>query len=110
MGSLKPEAREWGQREVAKLKGRPQKQLLVEGAHDTGLGHRSGLAGGRFLSAAEEITGVEREPGATLALDRTWRLTLWTHEACPPLSQGTWAEMPRGRHAHPGLAVHVGLL
>lgn len=30
----------WGQREVAKLKGRPQKQLLVEGA--TGLWHRPG--------------------------------------------------------------------
>lgn len=27
---------------MAKLKGRPQKQLLVEGAHDTRLGHRSG--------------------------------------------------------------------
>ena len=47
----------WGQGEVAKLKGRPQKQLLVEGAHDTGLGHRSGegaemrLAGSRWRGA-----------------------------------------------------------
>lgn len=47
----------WGQREVAKLKGRPQKQLLVEGAHDTGLGHRSGegaevrLSGSRWRGA-----------------------------------------------------------
>ena len=40
----------WGWREVAKLKGRPQKAPVSRGTHDTGLGNRSG--GGAEVSEA----------------------------------------------------------
>lgn len=66
----------WGQEGGGKAeKGRPQKQLLVEGAHDTGLGHRSGEGAEVRLSgsggegpSSERASGLKSEAGHSFLL------------------------------------------